>query len=191
MRRLLFVAVLLSATPALAARKPVTADDRERIEAKQAAEAARPKREGKDIAETVAARNDFKTLVALLTESGLTDMLKGDGPLTLFAPSDAAFKKVPKKQLDALKADKEKLKGFLLFHLVTGKLAAETLLAMPNKEKVRTVIGDEFEVTSKGALKVGKAKIVQADINANNGVVHMLDAVLFPEAPALVKKGKK
>jgi uncharacterized surface protein with fasciclin (FAS1) repeats len=191
MRRLLFAVVLLAATPALASRKPVTADDRERIEQKQAEQAAKTTREGKDIVETAEAAGDFKTLLTLVGEAGIIDTFTGPGPITVFAPSDAAFRKVPKKQLDALRKDKEKLKSVLLGHVVVGKLMAADLEKLD--AKLRTASTEEVAVSAKGRkLKFDKANVVKTDVVANNGVIHVIDAVVLPApAPVALKKGKK
>ena len=193
MRRWLFAVVLLTATPALAQRKPFTAEDRARVEAKQAEEAAKPKkRDGKDIVETAEAAGDFKTFLALAEEAGVTETLQGPGPLTLFAPNDAAFRKVPKKKLAALKADKEKLKSVLLYHVVVGQLGAETLEKMPARSKVRTASTEEVTVSKQGRkLKINKAGLVKTDIATNNGVIHVVDTVLLPAPPPPAKRAKK
>ena len=193
MRRWLFAVVLLTATPALAQRKPFTAEDRARVEAKQAEEAAKPKkRDGKDIVETAEAAGDFKTFLALAEEAGVTETLQGPGPLTVFAPNDAAFRKVPKKKLAALKADKEKLKSVLLYHVVVGQLGAETLEKMPARSKVRTASTEEVTVSKQGRkLKINKAGLVKTDIATNNGVIHVVDTVLLPAPPPPAKRAKK
>ena len=133
--------------------------------------------QAKDIVETAVAAGDFKTLAAALTAAGLVDTLKGKGPFTVFAPTDAAFAKVPKAQLDALLADKAKLTAVLTYHVVPGAVMAKDVKA----GKVKTVQGSELTLGTTGGVTVDAAKVVKADIVASNGVIHVIDSVVLPK----------
>ena len=133
----------------------------------------------KDIVDTAVAAGNFKTLAKLLTDAGLVDTLKGAGPFTVFAPTDEAFAKVPKATLDALAADKAKLKAVLTYHVVTGKHMAADVVKMT---EVKTVQGAAAKITTAGGPKIAGANIVKTDIAASNGVIHVIDAVILPPA---------
>ena len=130
-----------------------------------------------DIVDTAVKAGSFKTLAAALTAAGLVDTLKGPGPFTVFAPTDAAFAKIPKAKLDALLKDKDKLTAVLTYHVVPGKVMAADVKA----GKVKTVQGSELTVSTKGGVKVDKAKVTKTDIVADNGVIHVIDTVLMPK----------
>ena len=130
----------------------------------------------KDIVDTAVAAGSFKTLATALQAAGLVDTLKGPGPFTVFAPTDEAFAKVPKADLDALLADKAKLTAVLTYHVVPGKVMAADVKA----GKVKTVQGSELTVTTAGGVKVDSANVVQTDITASNGVIHVIDSVVIP-----------
>ena len=130
-----------------------------------------------DIVDTAVAAGDFKTLAAALDKAGLVQTLKGPGPFTVFAPTDAAFAKVPKAQLDALLADKDKLAAVLTYHVVAGKVMAKDVRA----GKVKTVQGSELTLGTAGGVTVDNAKVVKADITASNGVIHVIDSVVLPK----------
>jgi uncharacterized surface protein with fasciclin (FAS1) repeats len=120
----------------------------------------------------------FKTLAAALAKADLVSTLKGKGPFTVFAPTDAAFAKVPKADLDALLADKAKLAAVLTYHVVPGKVMAKDV----KPGKVKTVQGSELTLAaSDGGVKVDGAQVVQADIVADNGVIHVIDSVVLPK----------
>jgi uncharacterized surface protein with fasciclin (FAS1) repeats len=129
-----------------------------------------------DIIDTAVAAGDFKTLAVALEKAGLVQTLKGAGPFTVFAPTDAAFAKVPKDQLDALLADKAKLTAVLTYHVVPGKVMAQDVKA----GKVKTVQGSELTVSTAGGVKVDAANVVKTDIVATNGVIHVIDSVVIP-----------
>jgi uncharacterized surface protein with fasciclin (FAS1) repeats len=132
----------------------------------------------KDIVDTAVAAGDFKTLATALQAAGLVETLKGKGPFTVFAPTDAAFAKVPKDQLDALLKDKAKLTAVLTYHVVAGKVMAADVKA----GKVKTVQGSELTVsTGSGGVMVDNAKVVKTDIAADNGVIHVIDTVIIPK----------
>ena len=133
--------------------------------------------QAKDIVDTAVAAGQFKTLATALRAAGLIDTLKGKGPFTVFAPTDAAFAKIPKAQLDALLADKAKLTAVLTYHVVAGKVMAKDVKA----GKVKTVQGSELTVTTMGGVQVDGAKVVKTDITADNGVIHVIDTVVMPK----------
>jgi uncharacterized surface protein with fasciclin (FAS1) repeats len=133
-----------------------------------------------NIVETALAAGSFKTLAAALTEAGLVETLKGAGPFTVFAPTDAAFAKIPKEKLDALMKDKEALKKVLLYHVVSGKVMAKDVIGM-NGKKAKTVEGSEAAITVKDAtFMVDAAKVEKTDIDCSNGVIHVIDSVMMP-----------
>ena len=133
--------------------------------------------QAKDIVDTAVAAGNFKTLATALTAAGLVDTLKGKGPFTVFAPTDAAFAKIPKADLDALLKDKAKLTAVLTYHVVAGKVMAADVKA----GKVKTVQGSELTVSTTGGVMVDKAKVTATDIVADNGVIHVIDSVILPK----------
>jgi uncharacterized surface protein with fasciclin (FAS1) repeats len=130
-----------------------------------------------DIVETAVAAGNFKTLATALQAAGLVDTLKGKGPFTVFAPTDAAFAKVPKADLDALLADKAKLTAVLTYHVVPGKVMAKDV----KSGKVKTVQGSELTLGTTGGVTVDSAKVIKADVVASNGVIHAIDSVVIPK----------
>ncbi|MEO7152368.1 MAG: fasciclin domain-containing protein [Burkholderiaceae bacterium] len=130
-----------------------------------------------DIVDTAVAAGNFKTLAAALQAAGLVDTLKGKGPFTVFAPTDDAFAKVPKAQLDALLKDKAKLTSVLTYHVVPGAVMAKDVKA----GKVKTVQGSELTVSTNGGVKVDAANVIKTDIVADNGVIHVIDSVVMPK----------
>ncbi|MBC7993182.1 MAG: fasciclin domain-containing protein [Rhizobacter sp.] len=133
--------------------------------------------QAKDIVDTAVAAGNFKTLATALQAAGLIDTLKGPGPFTVFAPTDAAFAKIPKDQLDALLKDKAKLTAVLTYHVVAGKVMAKDVKA----GKAKTVQGSELTLSTTGGVMVDNAKVVAADVVADNGVIHVIDTVLMPK----------
>ena len=131
----------------------------------------------KDIVDTAVAAGKFNTLATALQAAGLVDTLKGPGPFTVFAPTDEAFAKIPKADLDALLKDKAKLSAVLTYHVVSGKVMAKDVKA----GKVKTVQGSELMLGTTGGVTVYAAKVVQADIVADNGVIHVIDSVVLPK----------
>jgi len=131
-----------------------------------------------DIVDTAVAAGSFKTLVTALKQAGLVETLKGKGPFTVFAPTDAAFAKIPKDQLNALLADQKKLTAVLTYHVVPGKAVAADVKSGP----LKTVEGQtvKVEVSSTG-VQVDNAKVIKADVMASNGVIHVIDTVLMPK----------
>jgi uncharacterized surface protein with fasciclin (FAS1) repeats len=133
--------------------------------------------QAKDIVDTAVANGNFKTLATALQAAGLVDTLKGKGPFTVFAPTDAAFAKVPKADLDALLKDKAKLTAVLTYHVVPGKVMAKDVKA----GKVKTVQGSELTITTMGGVMVDNAKVTATDVVADNGVIHVIDTVVMPK----------
>lgn len=130
-----------------------------------------------DIVDTAVSAGQFKTLVTALQEADLVDTLRQKGPYTVFAPTDAAFAKIPADQLDALLKDKEKLAAVLTYHVVPGKIMA----AQVKPGDVKTVQGQSFTVSTNGSnVMVDEAKVVKTDIAASNGVIHVIDSVILP-----------
>ena len=133
--------------------------------------------QAKDIVDTAVAAGSFKTLATALTAAGLIDTLKGKGPFTVFAPTDEAFAKIPKADLDALLKDKAKLTAVLTYHVVPGTVMAKDVKA----SKVKTVQGSEITVATTGGVTVDSAKVTKTDIVASNGVIHVIDSVIMPK----------
>jgi len=131
----------------------------------------------KDIVDTAVAAGNFKTLSAALKAADLVPTLKGKGPFTVFAPTDAAFAKIPKSDLDALLKDKAKLQAVLTYHVVSGKVMSTDL----KPGNVKTVQGSNVMVSTVGGAMVNDAKVVAADVAADNGVTHAIDTVLMPK----------
>ena len=139
----------------------------------------------KDIVDTAVAAGSFKTLAAALTAAGLIDTLKGAGPFTVFAPTDAAFAKIPKADLDAILADKKKLTDILTYHVVPGKVPASSVVQLDGT-KVQTVNGASVAVKVAGGKVVlnESVNVTATDIEASNGIIHVIDTVLLPPAAA-------
>lgn len=131
-----------------------------------------------DIVDTAKSAGNFTTLVKAVEAAGLADTLKGPGPYTVFAPTDAAFAKVPKAKLDALLKDKAALTKVLTYHVVSGKVMAADV----KPGAVKTVEGSSLQIKIKGGkVMVDKATVVQPDVAADNGVIHAIDTVLMPK----------
>ena len=133
--------------------------------------------QAKDVVDTAVAAGNFNTLATALTAAGLIDTLKGKGPFTVFAPTDAAFAKIPKADLDALLKDKAKLTSVLTYHVVPGAVMAKDVKA----GKVKTVQGSELTIGTMGGVMVDNAKVTATDIVADNGVIHVIDTVVMPK----------
>jgi len=133
----------------------------------------------KDIVDTAVAAGDFNTLVTAVKAAGLVETLKGEGPFTVFAPTDAAFAKVPTETLNALLADKAALANVLTYHVVAGKVMAADVVKLTSAE---TVQGQAVSIEVKdGKVYVDGAQAVTTDIKASNGVIHVIDAVILPK----------
>jgi uncharacterized surface protein with fasciclin (FAS1) repeats len=129
------------------------------------------------IVAVAAQAGSFNTLTAALKASGLDAVLKGDGPFTVFAPTDAAFAKLPAGTVEALLADVPKLKQILLYHVAAGKVTAADVVKL---DRVKTVQGQSLDVNAREGVRIGTAKVVKADVPASNGVIHVIDTVLLP-----------
>lgn len=136
----------------------------------------------KDIVDTAVAAGSFKTLAAALKAADLIDTLKGEGPFTVLAPTDEAFAKLPEGTVEALlkPENKEKLVAILKYHVIPGKAVAADVIKLDGQE-VKTVQGDKVKVAVKdGVPTVDGAKVIKADVEASNGVIHVIDAVILP-----------
>jgi len=134
-----------------------------------------------DIVDTAVTAGDFNTLVAAVQAADLVDTLKGDGPFTVFAPTDEAFAKLPPGTLEALlkPENKEKLQAILLYHVVPGKVMAAEVVGM---NSAKTAGGQSVSISQKdGGVYVDNAKVVKTDIVCSNGVIHVIDTVIMPQ----------
>ena len=133
-----------------------------------------------NIIETAVAAGDFTTLASLLESAGLAETLAGEGPFTVFAPTDEAFEAVPQETLDALAEDRDMLRAVLLYHVVEGEARASDVASMRSAE---TLNGDSVRLRASGdTVRVDAARVVKADVTASNGVIHVIDEVLIPSA---------
>lgn len=136
----------------------------------------------KNIVQVAVEAGSFKTLAKLLGDAGLVETLQGPGPFTVFAPTDEAFAKVPAATLQALAADKAKLKAVLLYHVVAGKVPAAEALKLAGKS-AKMAEGSEAKISVMGGTPmINQAHIVKTDIMASNGIIHVIDAVILPPA---------
>ena len=132
----------------------------------------------KDIVDTAVEAGNFTTLVTAVQAAGLVDTLKGDGPFTVFAPTDEAFAKIPAADLEALIADKAALTRVLTYHVVPGKVLAADVVGL---DSAATVEGSSITIeASDSGVKVDGANVVATDIMTSNGVIHVIDAVILP-----------
>jgi uncharacterized surface protein with fasciclin (FAS1) repeats len=138
-----------------------------------------------DIVDTAMAAGNFSTLAAALGAAGLIETLKGEGPFTVFAPTDDAFAKIPSETLSQLlqPENKGKLTSILTYHVVSGKIGA---LEVINRDSLKTVQGQEITVTKTDGIRINDAKVITPDVKASNGVIHVIDTVLQPAAAATV-----
>jgi uncharacterized surface protein with fasciclin (FAS1) repeats len=135
----------------------------------------------KDIVETAVAAGSFTTLARALQAADLVDTLKGEGPFTVFAPTDAAFAKLPAGTLDELlKAEnKQKLQRILSYHVVSGRVSSAEVVKL---RTAKAVSGDTIDIkTSGGSVMVDNARVVKTDVHASNGVIHVIDSVILPD----------
>jgi len=162
-----FAAAMLAAAAILIAAVPLSS-----------AQPAKSAAQSPNIVQTAVAAGKFKTLVSLVKQAGLAGTLQGKGPFTVFAPTDAAFAKVPKSTLAALAANKSKLRAVLLYHVAAGRLTAAKVVS---SKSVKTLEGQRLKVNAAGgAVTVGGARVVTANIAASNGVIHVINKVLIP-----------
>ena len=134
-----------------------------------------------DIVDTAIAAGSFKTLVTAVKAAGLVETLKGKGPFTVFAPTDEAFAKLPAGTVENLlkPENKKQLVAILTYHVVSGKVMSKDLAGKNTMAK--SVEGGEISVDATDGVKVDNAKVVKADIEATNGVIHVIDAVIMPK----------
>lgn len=131
------------------------------------------------IVDTAVANGNFKTLVAAVQAAGLAETLSGPGPFTVFAPTDAAFAKLPAGTVESLLKDKEKLTSILTYHVVPGKVMAADVVKLTS---AKTVNGQMVTVKVNGdTVMINDAKVVTADVEASNGVIHVIDTVILPK----------
>jgi len=137
----------------------------------------------KDIVDTAVSAGSFKTLTAAVKAAGLVDTLKGEGPFTVFAPTDAAFEKLEKAKPGTIASllkpeNKSKLVSILTYHVVSGKVMAADVVKL---KKAKTVQGSDVKIKVKGStVQINNAKVVKADVEASNGVIHVIDTVILP-----------
>jgi len=132
-----------------------------------------------DIVDVAVGAGSFETLVTAVKAAGLVDTLRGEGPFTVFAPTDEAFAKLPKDQLSALLADKEALTAVLSYHVVPGKVMAADVIGLDSATSVQ---GSNITIDTSDGVKVDGANVVMTDIEATNGVIHVIDAVIIPSS---------
>lgn len=135
-----------------------------------------------NIVETAVAAGQFKTLAAALEAAGLVDALTGEGPFTVFAPTDEAFAKLPAGTVESLlkPENKEKLKAILLYHVASGNVTAKQVMKLNGRE-MKTLQGGSIKVSTMHGVKVDNATVTKTDIQASNGVIHVIDTVLLPK----------
>jgi uncharacterized surface protein with fasciclin (FAS1) repeats len=142
--------------------------------------------EEKDIVDTAVSAGSFKTLVAAVKAAGLVDALKGEGPLTVFAPTDAAFAKL-EKQKPGITAmllkpeNKAKLTAILTYHAISGKVLAADVVKLKDGTHVKTLSGKSIKISNKHGVKINTSKVIKTDIMCTNGVIHVIDTVLLPK----------
>jgi transforming growth factor-beta-induced protein len=135
----------------------------------------------KDIVDTAVGAETFSTLVAAAKAADLVETLKGDGPFTVFAPTDKAFAKLPKGTIESLlkPENKAKLQNILKYHVVSGRVMASDVVKL---DSAKTVLGQNVKIeVNSGAVKVNNANVVKTDIECSNGVIHVIDSVLLPK----------
>ena len=167
-------------TAVLADECPVAAAAKARAAGKLHVQQVAHKADAKDIVDTAVGAGDFKTLVAAVKAAGLVETLKGPGPFTVFAPTDAAFAKLPPGTVESLlePGNKDKLVAVLTYHVVPGKVMAADVVKL---SEAPTVQGAKAKVkVENGGVMIDNAKVVKTDIATSNGVIHVIDAVLLP-----------
>jgi uncharacterized surface protein with fasciclin (FAS1) repeats len=135
-----------------------------------------------DIVDTAVSAGSFQTLVAAVKAAGLVETLKGEGPFTVFAPTDEAFKKLPEGTVESLlkPENREKLAAILKYHVVSGKVTAEQVVKL---NEAKTVQGQSVSITTDdGKVAINGANVIKTDVMAGNGVIHVIDQVILPPA---------
>ncbi|MFA5365167.1 MAG: fasciclin domain-containing protein [Candidatus Bathyarchaeia archaeon] len=133
----------------------------------------------KNIVETAMDAGSFKTLVNAVKAAGLVTTLSGNGPFTVFAPNDAAFAKLPSKQIQDLLGDRKRLRSVLTYHVVSGRISSTDVSKL---HSARTIMGQDVSIDSSKGVMIGDARVIQKDIQCSNGVIHVIDKVLMPRA---------
>ncbi len=139
-----------------------------------------------DIVDTAVSAKGFSTLVTAVKAAGLVDALKGEGPFTVFAPTDAAFEKLEKSKPGTIAMllkpeNKSKLAAILTYHVVSGKILAADAMKLKNGTHVKTLNGKSVKVSNKHGVKINSSKVIKTDIECTNGVIHVIDTVLLPK----------
>jgi uncharacterized surface protein with fasciclin (FAS1) repeats len=132
-----------------------------------------------DLIEAARGAGSFTTLLAALEAAGLTDALRGDGPFTVFAPTDDAFAKLPEGALKGLLADEQKLKAILTYHVVPGRVTSADVI---NLSEAKTLQGSKIAIETSQGVRVNDARVVKVDVPATNGVIHVIDSVIVPSS---------
>ena len=130
-----------------------------------------------NILEVANEAGNLSTLLKAVETAGLVDQLTTGGPFTIFAPMDDAFLEFPTEKLNALLEDAEKLKGILLYHIIKGKVMIADLLS---KKKIKTLHGQRIKIDTSRGMAVNDAKFIKTNIEANNGIIHIIDKVILP-----------
>jgi uncharacterized surface protein with fasciclin (FAS1) repeats len=130
-----------------------------------------------DIVDTAVSAGSFNTLVAAVKAAGLVETLKSPGPFTVFAPTDEAFAKLPEGTVDSLLKDIPQLTKILTYHVVSGKVMSSDVVKL---DKATTVQGSDVKIDASSGVKVNDATVVTPDVEADNGVIHVIDSVLLP-----------
>jgi uncharacterized surface protein with fasciclin (FAS1) repeats len=133
----------------------------------------------KDVVDTAESAGAFSTLISAIKAADMMSTLKGAGPFTVFAPTDEAFAKLPADELQALLQDKEKLRMILAYHVVAGRVSVRDVAGMSS---ATTMAGPALNIDSSSGVKVNNATVVQPDVMASNGIIHVIDTVLVPGA---------
>jgi uncharacterized surface protein with fasciclin (FAS1) repeats len=134
--------------------------------------------QARDIVETAVAAGQFTTLARALQAAGLVDTLKGPGPFTVFAPTDAAFAKLPTDRLNAILANPQQLRALLTYHVVPGRVTAADVVRL---QTARTVLGESVRINAAGGtVRINDSTVTSADVATSNGVIHVIDTVLLP-----------
>jgi uncharacterized surface protein with fasciclin (FAS1) repeats len=133
----------------------------------------------KNIIETASGNPDFSTLVTAITAAGLVETLSGTGPFTVFAPTNAAFAKIPPETLQAVLKDKAKLTSILTYHVIAKKVTSKEVSSLT---EAKTVEGSEVTIHGANGLMINNAKVIMTDLECSNGIIHVIDTVLMPKA---------
>lgn len=177
MKKMLFAAASLLA---LCSVNVVSAQECTKSAATQQVALVQQEAQAKDIVDTAVGAGSFSTLVAAVKAAGLVDVLKGDGPFTVFAPTDEAFKKLPAGTVESLlkPENKDKLVAILTYHVVSGNVKAADVVKL---KSAKTVQGQEVTIKVEGSnVMVNNAKVVKTDIGCKNGTIHVIDTVILP-----------